>query len=75
MHRKVDPAIEQRRLELLAEQALAAELGERPVDHPIAGRADDHDLQGARLGEPRVPIRSTVMVLVRRGGRAYLLPS
>ena len=53
VHRKIDPAVEQRRLELLAEQPLAAELGERPVDHAIAGRADHHDLERARLGERR----------------------
>ena len=51
MHREVDPARQQRRLDLLAEQALAAELGERPVGDPVAGRADRHDLERARRGE------------------------
>ena len=45
--------LEQRGLDLLAEQALAAELGERPVGHPIAGRADHHDLERAGRGELR----------------------
>ena len=97
MHREIDPAVEQRRLELLAEQPLAAELGERPVDHEIAGRADHHDLERARRGEPRVglakraahqpvclrasgeprvPMRTTaVMVLARPRETTYLLRS
>ena len=51
MHGEVDLALEQRRLELLAEQTLAAELGQRPVDHPVAGGPHHHGLDGALCGQ------------------------
>ena len=44
MHRKVDPPVEQRRVELLGPQRLTADLGKRPVLHPVAGGRDDDDL-------------------------------
>ena len=44
MHRKIDAAVEQRLVDLLGEQPFAADLGERPVLHPVAGRADRDDL-------------------------------
>ena len=75
MHREVDPARQQRRLDLLAEQALAAELGERPVGDPIAGRADRHDLERARRGElgmraARAPGRPARSAPARAASRA-----
>ena len=51
MHGKVDMTIEQRLIDLLGEQALAANLGEAPVLHPVAGRADRDNLDGTRCGE------------------------
>ncbi len=39
----VDPAGEERLVDLLGEQALAAGLGERTVGDPVAGGADRHD--------------------------------
>ena len=44
MHREVDRAGEQRLLDLLGEQALAADLRQRPVADHVAGGADDLDL-------------------------------
>ena len=44
MHREVDGAAEQRVLDLLGEQPLAAEVVERPVLDDVAGGADDLDL-------------------------------
>ena len=44
VNREIDPAVDQRLLDLLGEQAFAAEIGERPVAHEIARGADDHDL-------------------------------
>ena len=41
VHREVDAAVEQRLVDLLAEQALAADLCQRAVLHRIAGGADD----------------------------------
>ena len=43
MHREIDGAVEQRLLDLLGEQALAADLRERPVLDHVAGGADRHD--------------------------------
>ena len=51
MHRQVDPPVEQRLLDLLGEQALAADLGEQAVLHPVAGGADGDELDRSRLGE------------------------
>src|SRR5918994_69301 len=56
MHREVDAARQERGLDLLAEQALATEFGERPVDHPIAGRPDRHDLERAERRQLRMRI-------------------
>src|SRR5688500_11729560 len=52
--RATSPPLEQRGLELLAEQPLAAEFGERPVGYPIAGGADHHHLERAGRGEPGI---------------------
>ena len=51
MHRQINLPGDQRLLDLLDEQALAADLGEQPVLHPVAGRADRHDLDRSRRGE------------------------
>ena len=40
VHREVDPAIGQRLVDLLGEQALAADLGQAAVLHRVAGGAD-----------------------------------
>ena len=45
MHREVDAAVEQRLLDLLGEQALAADLGEQAGLHAVAGRADRHQFE------------------------------
>ena len=49
MHREVDRAGGERLLDLLGEQALAADLGERPVLDRVAGGADD---RGPRCARP-----------------------
>ncbi len=46
MHGDVDAAVQQRILDLAGEQALAADLLERAVLHPVAGGLDHHDLEG-----------------------------
>ncbi len=51
VHRDVDAPLEQRLLDLLGEQALAADLGERAVLHRVAGGLDDDDLDRRRLGQ------------------------
>ena len=51
MHRQINMPGDQRLLDLLDEQALAADLGEQPVLHPVAGRADRHDLDRSIRGE------------------------
>ena len=40
MHREIDRAVDQRLVDLLGEQPLAADVGERPVLHHVSGRAD-----------------------------------
>ncbi len=49
MHREIDPAGEQCGVDLFGKEALAADLGERAVLHPVAGGADRHD-PGRPLG-------------------------
>ena len=83
MHGDVDLAGEQRVLDLAREQALAADLRQRPVEHPVAGGLDHDDLEGglgqvvrghqararlARLGErQRAAARADAQRPVRRG--------
>ena len=50
MHGEVDVAGQQRLLDLLGEQALAADLGERPVLDAVAGGLDDAHLERASAG-------------------------
>jgi len=47
MHREVDPPVEQGQLQLLAEQPLAAEIGERAVGNAVPGGPHHHDLEGS----------------------------
>src|SRR5579862_6116891 len=51
MDGEIDAAVFQGLLELLGEEALAADLGERPVGHLIAGGADDDGLDRTFSGE------------------------
>ncbi len=51
MHREVDPPVEQRLVDLLGEQTLAADLGEAAVLHRIARRADHVLLERAEAAE------------------------
>ena len=51
MDREIDAAVDQRLLDLLGEQALAAFLGEIAVGHQIAAGADDGDLDRAGFGQ------------------------
>ena len=58
MHGEIDAAVEQRFLDLLGEQALAADLRQRPVLDGVAGGADDDELDRRlvhpeRRGQPR----------------------
>lgn len=47
----IDPSFQQRFVDLLGEQALAADLQQRSVLDAIARGADDHELDGTRSGE------------------------
>ena len=82
VHGDVDAAVEQRLLDLLHEERLAAEVGEGDVGEAVAGRPDGHDLdvdaEGAqRPGDqfdwtrasrlPRVPMR--IFTPLAPGGR------
>lgn len=51
VHGDVDAAVQQRVVNLLGEQALAANVGQRLVQDLVAGGLDDDDLQGALLVE------------------------
>ena len=46
MHRTGDLAVQQRAVELLGPQGLAADLRERAILHPVAGGANRHDRDG-----------------------------
>ena len=50
MDGKLDGALQQRLLDLLGEQALAADLVQLAVLDPVAGGADDHDLGFGQVG-------------------------
>ena len=57
MHRKIGTPFEQRNLEFLGEQPLAADLGQGAVEHPVAlgGEADDRHLApGVARGQQRL---------------------
>ena len=43
---------DQRLLDFLGEQPLAADLGEQSILHPVPGRADRHDFHRPGGGEP-----------------------
>ena len=47
MHGQVGPPLEQRQLELLDEQPLAADLGERAIEDPVALGRHPEDLDAA----------------------------
>jgi hypothetical protein len=53
MHRKVDAGAEQRLLDLLGKQALAADFGQRPVLDGVARGADDDELDFVLAGAQR----------------------
>src|SRR5580704_495454 len=51
MHREIDAPVQERLLDLLGEQALAADLGELARLDAVAGGADRHDFDGALRGQ------------------------
>src|SRR5580704_6944065 len=51
MHREIDAPVQERLLDLLGEQALAADLGELARLDAVAGGADRHQLDGALRGQ------------------------
>jgi hypothetical protein len=83
MHGEVDGAGEERLLDLFGEQALAADLGERPIADQVAGGADDLDRDplGAEPvggGEPRAHLmrlgereRAAARADAQDGGRRW----
>jgi hypothetical protein len=50
MDGEIDAALHQRLLDLLGEEALAADLLQLAVLHPVAGGADDGDLRRRQTG-------------------------
>src|SRR5262249_36885085 len=64
--REIDAAVQQRLLDLLGEQALAADLLQLSVLHPVARGADDRDLRGRQVGMCR---GQTLLHLARLGQR------
>ena len=71
MHGEVDVAGEQRLLQLLGEQPLAAGLDQRPVGDPVAGRLDDDQLALLRRKAVRgAEARGHLARLGQRQGRA-----
>ncbi len=54
MHRHVDAPVQHGVVDLLGEQPLAADVGERTVEDLISRGLDDDHLDGARPSEPRV---------------------
>jgi hypothetical protein len=50
---KVDRAGQHRLVDLLAEQPLAPDIGERAVQYLVASRADHHRFQARRIDQPR----------------------
>ena len=71
MHYQIDMSGNQRLLDLLDEQAFAAELGEQLVLHPVAGRADRYDLDRSVRGEVGVSPQPND----RQRGRSGAAPS
>ena len=65
MHRRIDAARQQGFLDLLGEQALAADLGERSVLDFVAGGLDDHDLDRGLFRQFRMRGGQTRAHLVR----------
>ena len=63
MHREVDAAVEQRLLDLLGEQALAADLGQRAILDDVARGPDHRDLD--RLGRDAMSGREPRAHLMR----------
>ena len=54
VHRDVDAAVQQCIVDLLREEALAADIRQRLVQDLVAGRLDDADLEGAFQSQLRV---------------------
>ncbi len=74
MHREIDRARQQRPVELLGPQGLAADLGERDILDTVAGRLDRHDLDRVDLpamcGAQRVAHHIGLDERERRSARA-----
>jgi hypothetical protein len=51
VHRDVDAAVQQGVVDLLCEQPLAADVGQRLVEDLVAGGLDDDNLKGTLLGQ------------------------
>jgi uroporphyrinogen decarboxylase len=64
---EIDPHLREGRLDLFGEEALAADLGERPVAHAVAGGPDDDDLAGPRRRQVRIGGGQAVAGLPRLG--------
>src|SRR5690348_1587287 len=65
MDREVDAPIKQSLFDLLAEQALAAFLGQRPLARAVAAGADGDDVDRAGRGQRRMRRGQAVLELVR----------
>ena len=54
MDREVDPPVQQRFIEFLGEQTLAADVRERTIENLVTGRLDHDDRNLARLAKLRM---------------------
>lgn len=77
MHSNIDAAVQQGIINLLGEQALAANVGQWLVQDLVAGGLDDDDLQGAllvELGEGLLQSRRSNSLRVQGSGFSELGP-
>ena len=65
MHGDVDAAVQQGLIDLLREEALAADVRQRLVQDLVAGRFDDADLQRALLRQLRVLLLRSGQIVPR----------
>jgi N6-L-threonylcarbamoyladenine synthase len=69
MNCKVDPTVEQRRVEFLGPQRLAADFGKRAVLHAVAGGDDDDDLDRNVVGHECIADHVRLRQRERRSAR------
>ena len=69
MHRAIDLAVDQRPVEFLGPQRLAADVGQRPVLHPVAGGANHDDFDRVPAPAMRCAQRTPYQIRLDKGER------